>query len=148
MFSNDVLCVFPCVGQISGIAVKSNGPNPNSQSRQFYRFRRPGGVESAAFHMGFSWGKHEKPFITQFTRADNITHSHSQTRVGTDVRRVGQVWEGESVTVPMSAEGCLPTTKTERSRPAGGNLRLFGWGGVGGFSCMDEFDPTFGKDRW
>lgn len=54
MFPNDVLSVFSGVGQIYGIAVKSNSPNPNSHSRQFYRFRPPGGVESAAFHKGFS----------------------------------------------------------------------------------------------
>lgn len=56
----------------------------NGQSRQFYRSGAStppwGGVESAAFHKGSSWGKHEKPFITQFTRADNITHTHARTQ--------------------------------------------------------------------
>lgn len=67
--------------------VKVNAARGQAAKEDRFTGWSPEGLGSAAFHEGFSWGKHEKPFITQFTGADNITHTSTETNVHTVLDR-------------------------------------------------------------
>lgn len=132
-------CVFFMYWKIPSTAIKSSRAHkqPEQAVLPVGPLYTPRGVESAAFHKGSSWGKHEKPFITQFTRADNITHMQGQTCGPLD-----RCERANPLLFPWVLKGVCPPL---RPREAGRREVNALVGGV--FPRMDEFEQTFVKER-